>query len=99
VLTKHAILRIAERGLAESDVHYVCQHGKRIIRAGAIHIFLGKKDIPKDDLRVSQYARLEGTTVLVCSRDNQTILTVYRNKHGFKKIRCKKKYYQLPLAN
>ena len=95
-LTEHAVQRMSSRGLDKPDIQYVVTHGARYITAGAIHVFLGKKDIPKADLRLDRFRRLEGTTVLLDSRDGKTVITVYRNRKARKKDRCKMKYTVAP---
>ena len=109
MFTDHAVQRMARRNLRESDVYYVYEHGTCFVRAGALHIFLGKKDVPEKDLNNSRLARLIGTTVLIDSHDAMTVKTVYRNRESIKKDRRKAKYDsrkssqssladQLPLA-
>jgi len=92
VLTDHAKKRISSRGLDTTDIHYVLKHGARYIAAGVIHVFLGKRHIPIEDLKQDCFRRLEGTTVLLSSQDRWTVITVYRNRNARKKDRCKAKY-------
>ena len=107
--SEHALCRMAQRNVSPADVKYVLQHGRRYKRAGAIHCFLGKKDIPEDDARDDAIARLEGTTVLVTptwEKGSVEVITVYRNRSAPRKIRRKVKYFAkrqrdydvLPLA-
>jgi hypothetical protein len=93
-LSEHAVARLAQRCLSPGDVAYVVQHGKRIHCAGAVHYFLGKHHIPESDRRDSKLRNLEGTTVLVSSKNGATVITVYRNRRATKSIRRKAKYYQ-----
>lgn len=90
----HAIQRMAQRRLAPDEIEYVIRHGITYRRAGVLHYYLRKKDIPDSDRRQSKYSRLEGTVVLLDSRNVVTIITVYRNRHkgALKDIRCKAKY-------
>ena len=55
---------------------------------------LRKRDIPYKDRNKSEITRLEGTIVLTGTRQNGglEIITTYRNKNGFKALRCKAKY-------
>lgn len=76
-LTDHAELRMAQRNLSWHDIQFVLIYGQRYRKTGTIHVFLGGRDIP-DELR-REYARLEGTTVLV-NQDTDTIITAYRNR-------------------
>lgn len=88
-LTDHANWRMAQRNLSWEDLHIVLQYGQRYRKTGIIHVFLGARDIPSDLRR--EYARLEGTTVLV-NQDTNTIITVYRNRgNGANYIRRKDK--------
>lgn len=82
---------MAQRGLSEDDVDYVMKHGQRVRNAGACAYFLGKRDIPKEDLRKDKYSRLEGTMVLVDSLGEQ-IITAYRNKKALREFRRRTKY-------
>ena len=75
--SKHALTRCAQRGLNCQDVLYVLQHGKRLFRRGAIHVYLRRKDIPEPEQK--RFGRLEGTLV-VLALDRQTVITVYRNR-------------------
>lgn len=107
--TEHAVTRMCRRNLDKMDVGYVLEYGTRFIRAGAIHVFLGKRDIPKLDQCYAQVTRLVGTTVLIDSHDAKTVLTAYRNRESIKKDKRKAKFSnrksnmkssidQLPLA-
>lgn len=109
VFTDHAAQRMIERNLKTTDVYYVCEHGTWTIKAGAIHIFLGMKNIPEEDRKNDRITRLVGTTVLLDSHDAMTVKTAYRNRESTKKDRRKTKYdkrkssqsssvRQLPLA-
>jgi hypothetical protein len=50
--------------------------------------FLGRRDIPTEDLVNDDLARLEGTLVLT-ARHRPDVITVYRNRDGLKVIRRK----------
>ncbi len=91
--TDHAVHRQAQRNLSDRDVRFVVEHGRRIYCAGALHIFLGQRDIPADRAIQRQFRRLEGTTLVMGMLDDALILiTAYRNRRGFKQIRSKAKY-------
>jgi hypothetical protein len=88
-LSDHAEMRMAQRNVSWHDVQFVLQYGQRYLKTGNIHVFLGTRDIPGDLRR--EYARLEGTTVLV-NQETDTIITVYRDRHsGANYIRRKEK--------
>ncbi|MDL1897266.1 DUF4258 domain-containing protein [Anaerolineae bacterium CFX7] len=91
--TQHALKRMAQRNLSESDVEYVLTHGCREFRGGVEFRYLRKRDIPRADQ--TQYARLEGTAIVVGSAsDVEDIITVWRNrKHGLRHIRQKSKIH------
>ena len=86
--SEHAQVRMAQRGLSQEDVEYVCRYGRLIRGAGALHRFLGRKDIPLKDHK--HKCRLEGTIVLL-DEMAKVVITVYRNRQGLKGIRCKQR--------
>lgn len=81
-------MRMAQRGLSPEDLEYVCRYGRSIRVAGALHRFLGRKDIPPEDRK--QKCRLEGTIVLL-DEGTRMVITAYRNRQGLKRIRCKQR--------
>jgi hypothetical protein len=88
--TDHALLRMAQRRLTVQDIDYVWRYGMRYQCAGAIHCFLGWRNIPFEDRIDANIQRLEGTTVLI-DTDSDVVLTVYRNRKATKQIRRKEK--------
>ena len=93
-LSKHAILRMAQRNVSLSDLEYVLEHGERIYRTGITIYILRKRDIPQSDRKRSAITRLEGTVVLTGFRPDcrWEVITIYRNKSARKEIRSKAKY-------
>jgi hypothetical protein len=93
-LSKHAILRMAQRNVSLSDLEYVLEHGERIYRTGITIYVLRKRDIPQSDRKKSAITRLEGTVVLTgfTQNGNLEVITIYRNKNARKDIRSKAKY-------
>ncbi len=89
--SNHAMTRMAQRNLSTEAIEYTVTYGQRFHNAGAIHCFLGKKDIPKFDRKHDQVRRLEGTVVLLDPKSD-TVITVYRNKDAPLEIRRKAKY-------
>ena len=86
--SEHALIRMAQRKLSESDVEYIVQHGTRYHNAGGLFCFLGKMDIPDKG-----HERLEGSVVLLDSETETVVITVYRNRaEAPKEIRSKLKY-------
>ena len=100
IQTAHVTRRMAQRRLNEHEIEYVMLYGTRYRRAGVLHFYLRKKDIPSADRRFDQYSRLEGTVVLLDSRNGVAIITAYRNRRpeALKAIRRKTKYNRKPWA-
>jgi hypothetical protein len=91
--TLHARRRSARRNVAPDAVEYVLAYGRMIQRTGVMFFFLGHRDIPACDRCASWAARLEGTIVLVAP--DGTVITVYRNRRGWRPI-VRKMKYRLP---
>lgn len=93
-LSKHAVLRMAQRNVSLHDLAYVLEHGEPIHKTGITVYMLRKRDIPQDDRNKSEITRLEGTVVLTAFTQNGEleIITAYRNKSAFKAFRAKAKY-------
>jgi hypothetical protein len=91
--TAHGSHRQAQRNLSDDDIAFVLRHGRRLHGAGALHVFLGARDIPNDKEAARRYSRLEGTTLILAhAPDSLVLVTVYRNRRGFKAARAKAKY-------
>lgn len=90
----HAVQRMAQRNLTYSEIEYVCDHGRRVHRAGVVHYYLGWRDIPVGDRRDARIQELEGTTVLVGGDHSDEVVTVYRNRNGTINLRRKTKFYR-----
>ena len=89
LFSKHARVRMAQRGISVADVEYVYQYGTCLWRAGAQHRVLRRVDIPEQDTK--RKWRLNGT-VVVLDHETQRVLTVYRNANAFAHIRRKPKW-------
>ena len=63
--TSHAQSGQARRNLSDQDVRFVFEHGRRMRCAGALHVFLGRRDIPADKEIHSRFAHLEGTMLVM----------------------------------
>ena len=83
---------MAQRNLTYSEIEYVCDHGRRVHRAGVVHYYLGWRDIPVGDRRNARIQELEGTTVLVGGDSADEVVTVYRNRNGTINLRRKTKF-------
>lgn len=92
LFTDHADRQLNKRGLSHFDITYVYSYGHRFITAGMIHCFLRKKDVPFFDRKDDRLSKLIGTTVLISSNDEVTVVTAYRNPESLKKDRKKAKY-------
>ncbi len=90
--TDHALLRMQQRGISLSDVELVVVAGQRFWRAGALHCFLGRRQLSRTTQLVARDHRLEGITVLLDSHDQCSVITVYRNRDGLRSIRRKAKF-------
>lgn len=91
-LSDHALMRLAQRNLHQSEIEYVLKYGRRIYNGGVLHVFFGSKDIPGKDLRNKRAHQLVGTTILVNSKTKDVVVTAYRNRNGLKDIRKKAPY-------
>ena len=84
---------MAQRNLSEKEVDYICLYGLCAHRAGAVFYFLSKRSIPNQDLADASIARLAGSVVML-DKEEKEVITVYRNRQAWKKIRRKAKYYR-----
>ena len=90
--SRHSAQRAAQRNISEAEIDYIVQFGQCFHRSGAVIYFLRCVDIPADDQADDEITRLAGTA-LVFSRDEKTLLTVWRNRRkGLKLIRRKPEY-------
>ncbi len=91
--TYHALSRRAQRNLSDADIDFVLNYGRRVRSAGVLHIFLGRRDFPRQRDLVRRFGHLEGTTLVVNDQEGQPVLvTAYRNRRALKQIRAKTKY-------
>ncbi|GAC1645729.1 MAG: hypothetical protein NVS4B8_17410 [Herpetosiphon sp.] len=91
--TWHCLQRQARRNVSSLDVEFVLRYGRRVRAAGALHVFLGRRDIPQDKETSSRFGHLEGTTLVMDDTGVDVVLiTTYRNRRALKKIRSKAKY-------
>jgi hypothetical protein len=92
VVSQHAGRRLAQRNLTFDDVRYVFTHGRLHHRGKALFIHLGRRDIPRDDLRSDRLRRLEGTVLVLDPRTGEHLTTAYRNRRtGSRDIKRKSK--------
>lgn len=82
---------MAQRDLSPQDIDYVLKNGHRWFGLGAEFRFLRRKDIAIEDRAKSEIARLEGTALVITSKDRD-LITIWRNrKYGSRRIKRKPK--------
>lgn len=91
----HARLRRAQRNLRLDEVSYVLAYGAQVWRTGAVFHILRHCDIDPNDLHRDDIARLEGAVVLI---EDDTVITMYRNRRSYRQIHKKQKYVRSRLA-
>lgn len=91
ILTDHAALRAAQRNITGHDIDIIATYGRTVHCGGALHIFLGAKDLPSDLRSDDSFSKLIGTTAVIAN-DDRTVITIYRNRHALSAIRKKNKW-------
>jgi hypothetical protein len=87
--SQHSLQRAAQRNISPDEVEYIMTYGQIFHRAGAVIYFLRKRDIPEEDQVYASRVRLVGTA-LIFSQDNNSLITIWRNrKSGLKRIKQK----------
>lgn len=93
-ITEHARRRMAQRNVTAKNILYILAHGYRVHRAGAVLVYLRRKDVPFKQRANDQIRRLEGVAI-VLNRESSVIMTVWRNRsNGLCRIRRKSRYGQ-----
>ena len=88
--TYHALIRQAQRNLSTDDIDFVLDYGRWMRVAGAWHVFLGRRDIPRDADTARRYSRLEGTTLVIAQEaEKRVLLTAYRNRRALRNLRTR----------
>lgn len=77
-LTRHAQLRMQQRGIRDRDVEMVISFGRRIHAKGLSYYVVGRKEMQHPSLAGQDVSRLAGLQVLVQSEDG-VVVTTYRN--------------------
>jgi hypothetical protein len=91
-VSAHASRRLAQRNLNSDDVQYVYAHGRLHHTGKATFIYLGLRDIPREDRRDNRFRRLEGTVLVLDPITGCHLTTAYRNRQrGSRDIRRKLK--------
>jgi hypothetical protein len=92
-VTHHATHRQARRNVSNDDIAFVLANGQQIYCAGAMHVFLGRRDLPGERELYQRYARLEGTVLVLHDYGSHLVLiTVYRDRQGLRSIKAKAPY-------
>lgn len=95
-MSQHANLRCAQRNIRYHEILFIVLNTKKKHNAGVIFHELCLKDIPKDYIRQQRYRQLIGTTVILCSKCERCVVTLYRNPEAFRKNSKKSKYDNRP---
>lgn len=89
LLTRHARQRMQEGHLTREDLAYVIRFGKCLHRQGRVYYTLRRKD--GDGELAGRWARLDGTTLVMCY-ESTVVITVWRDpKTGYSRLRRKPK--------
>lgn len=92
-LSDHAVQRSAQRNLAYNEIQFIIDHGERTHAAGVIFCQLLRKNIPNQLPGSAPERRLVGSTVVI-SKDEECVITLYRNTDALHKTRRKTRYNQ-----
>ena len=90
-ISRHAQHRGAQSNLRADDLDLVRRYGVLERRTGVRFYFVRKRDVERFGSVEPRLRRLHGI-VMVLSNDN-TVITVYRNRQALRDIRRKSKYH------
>jgi hypothetical protein len=85
IYTDHALLRMAQRGVSDTQVERVLQYGRKIYNRGALVVFVGKREIRRLAGFVDDIHELEGLHVIV--NTECVVITAYRNRSTVFRVR------------
>ena len=88
LFSKHGWERMCERSLSKESITAVLDYGRTIYTRNAMIFVIGKKEIKHFRKRGINLRKYEVIHV-VCSVEDGTIITVYRNK-DFRSLRSKR---------
>lgn len=91
-MTEHALTRMAQRGLHESDVGLALRYGRKIHSRRALFHVIGRKEINRFSNEIPEIKELDGVQV-VTDGECETVVTVYRN-HDLRAIRPNKRKHR-----
>lgn len=92
MLSDHAAQRSLEWNVSFDEIAFVVEHADRLHRAGVIFCQMRKKNMPEHISGNHPYWKLVGTSVLLCRKCRQGVMTVYREEKAFLEDRKKAKY-------
>lgn len=84
-LSEHAIKRMAQRAINETQIQLALEHGRLIHSRHARFYVIGRKEVQKLRRDGLEVGILEGLQVVVGEKSN-AVMTVYKNKN-LRKIR------------
>lgn len=90
ILSQHASRRMSQRGISPDLLALAMRYATRIHTAGALVLFVRKRDIP-ETVPAQIKDRLEGLTI-IAEPESHVIITSYRNRKALRTIRKKRKY-------
>lgn len=76
--TRHAEIRMQQRGIQRTDIELAVQYGRRIRAKGLTYYVVGRKEIEHHAQRGRNISGLSGLQVLV-QEDEGLVVTIYRN--------------------
>lgn len=91
-LTEHAQVQMSRRGISESHVSMVIGFGRKIYNKGAKKYIVGKKEVQnasKQGVDIQQILDIH----VICCTDQNTVITVFRNKNFKKNLKKRRKNY------
>lgn len=89
--TEHAVTRTGQRGIVFDSIEMAFQYGRQEHTRGAVYYVIGRVEVEEYKNSVPEIIRHEGLHV-VCSSEDGSILTVFKNK-DLSAIKHKKKVY------
>lgn len=86
--TKHAKYRASQRGISQSSVETVIQHGVAIHKQGLKYLYVPKSQIEKFKPEMQKGIQ---RLIVITDRYYREIITCYRSEKAVKKIKRKSK--------
>jgi hypothetical protein len=91
LMTAHAGQRLGQRGISEEELQLVLTYGTKVHNAGALFVFMRRRDIPRT-LSPHSQDHLEGLTI-VLDPLGEEVITAYRNRRALREIKRKSKRF------